>query len=586
MTNAISSWQGPIWVLGEGVFLVSFWKPLIMLAPLVGWGWIITRIYDKHAARFFLPRKMWNLIHLSAGLLSLVALLAIPIEGEAAFWVGLLVMILILTADLVAYAVVANRDERVPEDFHVRLDFSKLAEAKAAKAAAKRAGKVELTIKAADKSTIAVPDRETPEFELRVAAESIVLRAMELRAAQLDILPAGKDNAYGVSFVVDGLRQAGQPLPAPDAIKVIDFWKSAAKLDLADRRRQLTGDVNVERGTDRHKIRITTSGTQGGMRMTMVFDPEKAVKRKADALGLLDAQMAELRAIIGDPHGVVLLAAPPDGGRTTTLYTVVKMHDAYTSNVQTVETETQDSLEGVRQNIFEAKGDGPEYSTLVRSILRRDPQVVGIAELPDDATAKEIARVDQERTRIYVSLKADNALAAVQIWCKAVGDLDAAAKVLQGVLAQKLLRKLCINCRQAYAPSPDMLKKLGLPGDKVRQLFKKGGQVLIKNKPEVCPVCNGIGYIGQEGLFEVYRFGDPERAMIKSGNLAGLKAELRKKQLPTIQQSALRKAMDGITSIEEVLRVTSEGGKPGDGGPAQPAKAGPRPSAPRPQPTA
>src|SRR5205085_10140609 len=119
--------------------------------------------------------------------------------------------------------------------------------------------------------------------------------------------------------------------------------------------------------------------------------------------------------------GVVLLAAPADGGRTTTLYSVLKMHDAYTSNVQTVEMEPQDSLEGVRQNPFEAAGEGPEYSTFVRSILRRDPQVVGIAEMPDEQTAKEIARVDTERTRIYLSLRTDNVMTALQAWATAVG---------------------------------------------------------------------------------------------------------------------------------------------------------------------
>src|SRR5262249_37380021 len=144
--------------------------------------------------------------------------------------------------------------------------------------------------------------------------------------------------------------------------------------------------------------------------------------------------------------------------------------------------------------------------------------------------------------------------------------------------------KLCINCRVGYQPSADMLKKLGVPADKPRQLFKKGGQVLIKNKPEVCPVCRGIGYIGQEGIFEVYSMGKAERELIRAGNWQGLRAEFRKRGLPTVQQAALKKALDGVTSVEELLRVTQEpagaaGPKPPP--PAPPARpAGPRPSAP------
>lgn len=572
----------PLTLGAESYFLVSFWKPIILLVPFVAWAWVISRIYDKHAARFHLNRTMWNLIHLVVGLVAFAAAVAIPLPGEAAFWIGLGVMILLLAADLVAYAVVANRDERVPEEFHIRFNqiFSRVAEARAAKAAAKRAGKAELVIQAADKQTVPVPDRESPEFEVRLASESFVLRGMEMRASQVDLGPTGKDGAYAVSYLVDGVRHPGETFPGPAAFKIIDFWKAAAKLDLNDRRRKLTGDVVVERGVDKLRIRVNSSGTQGGMRLTMLFDPEKAVRRKAENLGLLDNQFAVLTQLVEERQGVVLLAAPADMGRTTTLYSVLRMHDAYTQNVQTVEMEPQDALEGVRQNHYEQTGDGPEYSTYVRSILRRDPQVVGVAEMPDDQTAKEIARADHERTRVYLSLRTDQALTAIQAWLKAVGDPELAASALHGVMAQKLLRKLCINCRVAYQASPDMLKRLGA-GDKPRQLFKKGGQVLIKNKPEVCPVCSGIGYAGQEGIFEIYPIGKAERELIKTGNWAALKAEFRKKGLPTIQQAALKKALDGITSVEELLRVTAEGGA---GGPPRPQQrpAGPKPPAPAP----
>src|SRR5690606_38703295 len=124
---------------------------------------------------------------------------------------------------------------------------------------------------------------------------------------------------------------------------------------------------------------------------------------------------------------------------------------------------------------------------------RRDPAVVGVADLPDANTAKEVAKGDQDRTRIYVSLKGDSAMGAIQTWVKAVGDPKQAAAALHGVVAQRLLRRLCPNCRVAYPPPGEMLKKLGVPEGKVQQLFKKGGQVLIKNKPEVCPMCKGVG---------------------------------------------------------------------------------------------
>jgi type II secretory ATPase GspE/PulE/Tfp pilus assembly ATPase PilB-like protein len=401
---------------------------------------------------------------------------------------------------------------------------------------------------------------------VRITAEQIFISGSRMGAFQTDIAPA--QDGYQVSYLVDGVRQAGDRLPAPVAVKVIDFWKQAAGLDVEDRRRRLTGKVSVKTEAEQVDTRVTSMGSKGGMRLTLTSNPSSAVRIKAENLGLLDMQYEAVRTLASEEEGVVLLGAPSHGGRSTTLYAMLKLHDAYTSNVQTVEMEPQDALEGIRQIQFEPYKEGSEYSVTVRSVLRRDPDVVGIAELPDEATAREVAGADVERTRIYVSLNVESALSATQLFVKAVGDANKAAECLRGVIAQRLARKLCENCRVPYAPPPEMLKKLGLPADKVKQLFKKGGQVLIRNKPEICPVCQGIGYKGQTGLFEVFRIGQAERAIIREQNWSGLRAEFRKQQLPDIQQAALRKAVEGVTSIEEIQRIST----PAKRKPSAPAK--------------
>lgn len=548
---------GPL-TLADQFILVSLWKPFVLLVPLAAWAWFVTTVLDKHAARFHLGRQNWSMVHLIFGTVAFfVAVLAFPIEGHLAFFAALAAMVVILAIDIAVYVYVSDRDERVPENHRIRFDMSSWREAKAQKAAAKQQGKVELVIKKPDKSILVAPDAETEAFAIRVAAETLYLKALAARASQIDIAPAGKDGAYVASILVDGVRQPLETIPGPNAIRIIDFWKSAAGLDINDRRRVLTADFTAENANATHTIRLTTRGTQGGMHLTMGIDIAEAVRRNAEELGLLDSQMRVVKQLVADGRGIVLLASPPDGGRTTTLYSILRMHDAYTSNVQTVEAEIQDALEGVRQNRFNPQAEGAEYSTLVRSILRRDPDVVGIAELPDPATAKEVARADQDRIRTYVCLRADNALTAILMFSQAVGDTQVAANALRGVLAQRLVRRLCFNCRVPYQPPADMLKKLGLPPDKVKQLFKKGGQVLIKNKPDVCPACNGVGYLGQIALFEVYAIGDEEKRMIREANKAGLAAALRKQGLPSIQQAALMRAVEGITSIEEITRATT-----------------------------
>ena len=570
--------------LAEGFMLVSPWKPVVLLLPFVAWCWLVSTVFDKHCARFFLPRNPWNIFHLSMGLIAFLAALWLPVEGEGGVWASFGLIVVVLFIDVMVFATVVNKDDRVPAEQRLKLDVSAYTKARAAKAEAKKQGKVELVIRGADKSVVAAPAVDAPEFAARVASENALIAAINARGTQLDLGPSGKDQSFVASWLVDGQRVVGRSMPPAEASSIMGFWKSAAKLDVAEVRKKLTSDLSIERGLERHKLRLTTVGSPQGPRMSILVDPEHQVRRKPVDMGYTEAQLEALKALTSTTDGTVLLVGLPDGGRTTLLYNLVKMHDAYTQNVQTVEIDIQDTIEGAKQNKWDPQQvDGPDFATLTRSILRRDPQVVGVAELPDAATAKEIAKSDLERTRVYVSLKGTNAVDAIVAWCKIVGDLELVAKGIRGVVAEKLIRKVCTNCRVPYQPPPDMLKKLGLPPDKVKQLMKKGGQVLIKNKPEVCPVCQGTGYLSQEGCFELYPLGPAEREMIRTGNINGLRAELRKTQLPTIQQSALLKAVAGLTTIDEVVRVTTETAAPTP--PAGPATKPPT-VAPKPAPQA
>lgn len=570
MSGALGA--GGVWTLGEAIMLVSVWKPVVLLATLCAWGLIVSNVYDKHAARFFLPRERWNVFHLCMGLVAYLVAVMMPLPGELAFWVGWPVMILILVGDLVAYAMVANKDERVPEAFKINASiFGKMGEKKDVKPKEdKKAVKVQLAIKGADGKAVPAPQPETPEAEVRAVAEGVYIKAVESRASQFEIGPSGQQ--YAAVMTVDGMPMKGDSWEPAAAVRVMDFWKSAAKLDLADRRKRLTGLIDVEQGQTKKKVRITSQGIAGGMRLSVLFDPEGSVRRAAEKLGLLPEQLEEMKKLTSSTTGLVLVATPPDGGRTTLFYSVLAMHDAYTSTVQTVEMEPQLTLEGAKHQAFDPSVEGADFATLVRSMLRRDPNVLGVSDLPDAATAKNIAMADFSRSRVYTAVRANSAMEALEGWIKAVGDPELATKHMQGVVAGKLLRKLCVNCRVPYAASPDMLKKLGVPEGKQVQLFKKGGQVLIKNKPEVCPVCSGIGYIGQEGFFEVFTLGDEERSLAAENNMSGVRASLKKRQLPSMQQAAIRKAVEGVTSVEEVMRVTAAPGAAGPASaPAQPA---------------
>ncbi len=537
----------------SGLFLASPYKPVLWLLPFVGWAWVVSTIYDKDSARWYLPRRMWNMVHMGFGLAAAVVSLALPMI----FWITWPATIVILAADLLIYFMAHNADSRVPESHKWSLDVSKWMAARAAKGQAKKklAGASAMIFKGPG-GELPVPAKETPEFELRLTLERIIGRMVDLRANQLDIGPA-KPNVYGVSYMVDGVRTQPEPLPQNQAVAVIDMLKTVGKLDVNDRRRRLQADIQLGMtGGNTIPARVTTAGTTAGMRLTLSLDPAKQIAIKYDDLGLLPNQKEDLQKII-DSKGVVLVSSPPDHGKTTLLYALTRRHDAYTSNVQTLETEIQATIEGVRQNSFDPQAEGAEFATTVRSILRRDPDVVTITELPDDATAKEIARADSERSKIYVGIKADNPLMAAQLYAKGVGEQAGAAKSLSGLVGVKLVRRLCANCKVPFAPKPEDLKKLGLPPE-TKQLHRRSGQVMVKDKPEPCPVCGGTGYFGQLGIFAVHPIGPDERKMIASGDITGLRQQFRQKKQQSLQSSGLQQVIMGNTSVEEVLRVTSE----------------------------
>lgn len=549
-TLSTLAWTHPATFAAQNtpLMLVSPWKPILILPPLLAWAYVVSSIYDKDAKRWYFKHRLWNVAHVSAAALGLAIILLAPVT----IWITWPIMVVILAVDIAAYFVYHNRHSQVPESERWTLDFSKMAQKRQQKKKAAKAASTTLVFQGPG-GVLPTPAKETADYDVRLAAEELVKKMLDARASQMDIFPV-KEGVYGATVLVDGLRHAIEQLPPAKAVAVIDLYKAAAGLDVKDRRRRQRGEMKVgESGASLLTVGVTTLGTSAGMRIELLVDPIKQVAMRIGDLGLHSNQVEDLKRLIQDAKGVVLVGAMPDGGRTSTMYALLREHDAYTSNVQIVEMETQSSIEGVRHNVFDPQKDGSEYSTLVRSILRRDPDVVGVAEL-DEETAKEISRSDTEHTRVYVTVKADDPLKAIQLFAQMVADQKKAAGCLHGVIAVKLLRRLCHNCKVGVQPTPESLKKLGLPPD-TKQLFRKSGKVLVKDKEQTCPVCNGVGYFGQIGSFAVHTFGDEERQRIAQNDLTGLRAVLRQHKQQSIQQAALQHVLKGETSVEEVLRI-------------------------------
>lgn len=549
----------------EAAVLVDWLKPVLLAVIFIPWGWLISTKIEPDARYFNLPYHRWNGINMAAGAAAVIAVLAIPI-----FWIGWPVAIILLLTPLFIYWKVRNAAVPAGKQFHFSSEgiSQRLARRKAASAT--RDAKV--TFIDSGKKALPVPSREEPLFETHLLAEQMLEPAVASRANRLELGPVGGGAAAGylVSQVVDGVRYKREMVPPERANAVIDYLKAAAKLDVNDKRRRQTGQFRMRSGLGETTLDLAVAGGAAGQTMRVDFDRSKRVSRAFDSLGLLSSQQEALAALAvpANRHGVVLVGAPPSHGLTTTCYALLARHDAFTSNIKTLERQIELRLDGVDHTVFDASNPSAEYATSLQSILRRDPDIVLVADLKDPNTAKTASGPGITGPLIYVPQHLDTAAAQWADWARAVGDLKKAAAPIKAIMNQRLLRVVCPQCRQAFQPSPEQAAKLRLPTNKQHTLYKAGGKVQVKNnRIEDCPICNGVGYFGQIGVFEVMVLDDEGRRLLAASDFKGAYDLARRNKMFYLQEAALAKVRDGQTTIEELARVFS------------PARAEPTPAA-------
>jgi type II secretory ATPase GspE/PulE/Tfp pilus assembly ATPase PilB-like protein len=390
-----------------------------------------------------------------------------------------------------------------------------------------------------------------------MAAEDLLVPAQQAHASRVEILVTPKGSA--ISQTVDGIAYKREPLAPDTALAVVDYFKSLAGLDVKDRRRRQMAEFDLVAPTGRVRIHLTTAGSSTGLLTRVDFDLAKQLSKAYDSLGLLQSQMEGLRSMTDphDRHGVVLVGAPKGQGLTTSAYGLLNRHDAYTANIKTLEREILLWIDGVDQVRWDSSNPDVDYPTNLQSILRRDPDIVLTDVLQDSESGRIIAEPGLKGPLVYVQQRHGNIVDQVREWVKLTGDVKRAAKSLRAVMNQRLIRKLCPNCKQAYKPTPEQVRKLNLPAGKVQQLFRAGGKVQEKNRIENCPVCAGSGYLGQTGIFEVMILDDEGRKLLAGGDMKAVLAHARRNKMIYLQEAALAKVVSGETSIEEVLRVTA-----------------------------
>lgn len=529
--------------LADSTVLLSIYKPIVFGLMIGLWGWTASTL-DKDLSYFYLKRQMWNFIFLAVGLVSILLWLMIPY-----FWVGFALSFLFILGSLVGYHFYRNTE--VPKGAQWSFDINSFRQQwdesqrqKAQKAATVR-------IIDSEGEMVPVPVGEDPLTPVYEALENILEFALPRRAERIDMLAGSQETVVAVQ--IDGVKYPQTKLDGKIGLTLIDYLKQAAGLDVKDRRKKQAGKLKIDHDIP-HTVEITTSGSTRGLNLSMLIDPTALRSVPFKKLGLLDSQMEQLKPIFEELDRAVIIVSPPHHGMTSTIYSFTGTHDPYRTNIMTLEDEIAFELEGVGHGVAKVGTDAPALSKQLESMILREPKVVMLSHLTDPEVAKVIAKFHDE-ARFYLGLRQKDSFTALKAWCQAVGDKAAAGAALRAIVCQRLLRKLCPTCRIAYKPDPALLKKLNLPADRVKQLYKHSGQVVVKEETVPCPDCHGLGYRGRRAVFEVMLLDDEARALIGEGQTDQLKNHLRRGGMLYMQEAALALAAEGITSITEIRRV-------------------------------
>jgi type II secretory ATPase GspE/PulE/Tfp pilus assembly ATPase PilB-like protein len=321
-------------------------------------------------------------------------------------------------------------------------------------------------------------------------------------------------------------------------------------MDITEKRRPQDGSFRAELEGRDIDFRVATAGTRFGEKMSLrILDQANSVNTLA-GLGFREQIRQQILEQIHQPHGMILVCGPTGAGKSTTMYAALNEIDHASHNIITVEDPIEYKMEGVNQIEVNVKA-GNTFANALRSILRQDPDVVMIGEIRDGETATIACQAANTGHVVFSSVHANDTITALYRVLELGVEPFMIANSISAIIGQRLCRRLCTDCREAYQPKPELLKQAGLPAQKIEKFYRPPKE---QNPP--CPKCNGLGYRGRIGVFEVLIITDRMRDMIREkAAMSQIKAEARKNGMLTMKEEGLRLVVKGVTAIDELLRV-------------------------------
>ncbi|MGF1525318.1 MAG: type II secretion system ATPase GspE [Candidatus Competibacterales bacterium] len=378
----------------------------------------------------------------------------------------------------------------------------------------------------------------------------MISKAVDGRASDIHIEPF--ESRLKIRYRIDGVLQEVESPPARLSAAVISRIKMMAKLNIAERRLPQDGRIQLRVQGKEIDLRVSTTPTLYGESVVMRLLDKASVVLDFPALGFSPETLGAFVKVLEQPHGILLVTGPTGSGKTTTLYTALSRLNTAERKILTVEDPVEYQLEGVNQIQVKPQID-LTFARALRSIVRQDPDVIMIGEMRDLETASIAVQSALTGHLVLSTLHTNDAASSVtRLLDMGVEDFLLTSTV-NGVLAQRLVRKLCPQCREPYRALPELVEEMGLS-----RLAPPGPITLYK--PIGCAECGGIGYHGRMIITELLVMSDALRGVVMRRATAGeLERQARSEGMSTMYEDGLRKAIQGRTTLEEVLRVTQEG---------------------------
>lgn len=372
----------------------------------------------------------------------------------------------------------------------------------------------------------------------------ILLQAIKDRSSDIHFEPF--EDEFKVRYRVDGALYEMMPPPRHLALALTSRIKVMANLDIAETRLPQDGRIELNISGNPVDLRVSTLPTIYGESVVLRVLDRSVVSLDIDRIGLRDEEMEIILELIKKPHGIILCTGPTGCGKTTTLYACLNAVNDVGITIITTEDPVEYELDGIVQ-IPINEDIGVTFARCLRSILRHDPDKILVGEIRDLETAQIAVQASLTGHLVFSTLHTNDAPSTITRLVDMGVEPFLICATVEAIIAQRLVRTICVDCKDAYEPTPEALALLNLSPEEVegRQFFYGKG----------CPACNNTGYRGRTAIFEIMLMSDQIRELImENASHQTIREKAREQGMRTLRESGLLKIFDGITTIEEVSR--------------------------------